>query len=1139
MAAQTTVLPVFLYGVTHPFRMPGDSDRQNWARSQGPILDFASSLDKDNDRQNGLLGLILTDEQFAPVNNGQVFARLVDPGPGLAVRVLKKAFDQQQRVIDHFKTTLLNFYPEDLYEILRGGEFVRFNNLDLRELYQLLFRTLGTLTAKELEANIATGTKPYDPRTQTFSQFTAVHVLMNRRAHDNRQAIPPASQVSAIKAALLAGDPRFQSAVDAYTRDPLTASPLQQTFANFIAAMTLTANTLDALTTSSSMDYASSVFSSIKTYEDGLQEGAILGLANAAVSPRPKNYEDGLRDSVRNGSGRGSGRHDGRGRNDGRGRGRESGRGGRSVRPLHYCYVHGSCGHAGAMCNTMLADPHYYTAPYLAASHPTAMPGGSTKSRSVSQHGRAFNDVAFNAFNNAKVNTRHHRYARLVAPLSFVDINSSALPANPDTGATGHFMSIASRDKLLNVHPTSSGIWVTFPNGTRQQATHTAELDIPQLPRSARIAHLFPTFPSGALLSIGVLCDHGLTATYTSDKVVVSDASGNNVLEGGRSPVTRLWEIDLINDATKSTHSAANVVHNENNARMVAFYHASFGSPALSTFIKAADNGFLTSCPGLTSEVIRKNKPNPIAMSKGHLDQTRMNARSTSVSTPIDAIPLHTTATETTEVIDVSEDLEFSFPPHNSMPTQEVYTRWERMTSRNYMDKTGRFPIRSRSGNEYVLIMYSFDGNYIHAEPTADASEKELVAAYQRGYDFFNKHGFAPKFERLDNEAPKRLRDYMTTMKIQFQLAPPHSHRRNAAERAIRTFKNHFISILCTTDPDFPLNLWDKLLPHAECTLNLLRGSRITPNISAWVQLHGQFNFDATPLAPAGTRVLIHEKPDQRPSWAPHGVDGFYIGPAPSHYRCYTVCVKDTGAVRITDTVAWHPVAYNMPGSSPLEVLSLNIRDLIATLSLLRDSPVPFAHQLLNPLLPSLADVHRSLVGIFSPNQAPSAAPRLPLVDPQIVQSLLIPAAQRTEPAVRATVVSAPAPLVSLPVAVQRVEEQRVADTAPPQRVATPAISVAVQLGGDNVTFTTLWHERRRRHKKPTTQPANPTPTMPTPLVAMPAALPQPSVAIAVPEATPPPPPASPLHQPAPSLATHIGPNIVDSIVAHSGDAKS
>jgi hypothetical protein len=55
----------------------------------------------------------------------------------------------------------------------------------------------------------------------------------------------------------------------------------------------------------------------------------------------------------------------------------------------------------------------------------------------------------------------------------------------------------------------------------------------------------------------------------------------------------------------------------------------------------------------------------------------------------------------------------------------------------------------------------------------------------------------------------------MDEEEIDFQLAPPQVHRWNTAERSIRTFKNHFIAGLCSTKREFPLNLWDKLLPSA------------------------------------------------------------------------------------------------------------------------------------------------------------------------------------------------------------------------------------------------------------------------------------------------------------------------------------
>ena len=77
----------------------------------------------------------------------------------------------------------------------------------------------------------------------------------------------------------------------------------------------------------------------------------------------------------------------------------------------------------------------------------------------------------------------------------------------------------------------------------------------------------------------------------------------------------------------------------------------------------------------------------------------------------------------------------------------------------------------------------------------------------------------------LDNEASADLKKGLKKYGLAYQLVPPHIHRRNAAERAIRTFKNHFLACLATCDPAFPVAEWDRLLFQAELTLNLLRVS--------------------------------------------------------------------------------------------------------------------------------------------------------------------------------------------------------------------------------------------------------------------------------------------------------------------------
>ena len=108
-------------------------------------------------------------------------------------------------------------------------------------------------------------------------------------------------------------------------------------------------------------------------------------------------------------------------------------------------------------------------------------------------------------------------------------------------------------------------------------------------------------------------------------------------------------------------------------------------------------------------------------------------------------------------------------------------------------------------------------------------------------------------------------------------------------------------------DPNFPLNQWDRLLEQGNITLNLLRASRSNPNLSAYAFIHGNFNFQATPLAPTGTKVVAHVKPDARGSWELNGEPGWYVGPALQHYRCVTCYFPKSRSQRVCDTVTFIP----------------------------------------------------------------------------------------------------------------------------------------------------------------------------------------------------------------------------------------
>jgi hypothetical protein len=154
---------------------------------------------------------------------------------------------------------------------------------------------------------------------------------------------------------------------------------------------------------------------------------------------------------------------------------------------------------------------------------------------------------------------------------------------------------------------------------------------------------------------------------------------------------------------------------------------------------------------------------------------------------------------------------------------------------------------------------------------------------------------------RLDNEASQSqlLKSYLHDKNIAFQLVPSYSHRRNATERAIRSFKDHSIAGICSTGKAFPIHLWDRLLPQAVITLNMLRISRINPKLSASTHIDGQYDYNRAPVVPLGTIIIAHETPNRRKTWAPHGQDGWYIFPALEHYRCYTVYISKTRSERV------------------------------------------------------------------------------------------------------------------------------------------------------------------------------------------------------------------------------------------------
>ena len=99
--------------------------------------------------------------------------------------------------------------------------------------------------------------------------------------------------------------------------------------------------------------------------------------------------------------------------------------------------------------------------------------------------------------------------------------------------------------------------------------------------------------------------------------------------------------------------------------------------------------------------------------------------------------------------------------------------------------------------------------------------------------------------------------------------------------------------------------MWDNLLVQTELTINFLRQATLNLRMPAWEYYNGAFDYTATPLGPAGCKIMINTTSNKRKSWDQRGREGFSVGPSLQHYLCIQAIDSKTKALIITDTAKY------------------------------------------------------------------------------------------------------------------------------------------------------------------------------------------------------------------------------------------
>ena len=345
-----------------------------------------------------------------------------------------------------------------------------------------------------------------------------------------------------------------------------------------------------------------------------------------------------------------------------------------------------------------------------------------------------------------------------------------------DSGATSNF--IQSADGFELTGPSSKT--VSTANGQLMRATMTALLPLTQLRAGAREAIVIPELKQ-ALMSVKQLADQGYTTIFHPhlEGVTVHDNDGFKLVIS-KPPLLQGWqEKGGLWTVPFAEEKAFNIYELPSTKEVIRFGHAALGFPTKPTLLEAIRNKNLVTFPGMSAENVNKFFPDSDETQKGHMKQSRQGVRSTKV---IDE--------------DAMLEAETHPKPIPGVKLKDVYLRvFDTTKKAMYTDQPGRFPITSAGGHKYTMVAVELDGNYIDAEPMKSRSAKELTEAYKRIYSRWKATGvICPNWHVLDNEAPAEFLDAIRANGCRVEKTPVDMHRRNIAERAIQTYKGHFIS---------------------------------------------------------------------------------------------------------------------------------------------------------------------------------------------------------------------------------------------------------------------------------------------------------------------------------------------------------
>ena len=139
-----------------------------------------------------------------------------------------------------------------------------------------------------------------------------------------------------------------------------------------------------------------------------------------------------------------------------------------------------------------------------------------------------------------------------------------------------------------------------------------------------------------------------------------------------------------------------------------------------------------------------------------------------------------------------------------------------------------------------------------------------MILARRQALDIMRDQCIVPKHQVPGNGILAGYRKEIRETHMTFQNVPLDDNHRNLADKAIQTWKDHFIGVMSGTAEAFPAHLWCQKISQAEQQVFLFRKSNINTKVSAYSQVYGTHDYNASPFVTIGMETLVHDKLKRR-----------------------------------------------------------------------------------------------------------------------------------------------------------------------------------------------------------------------------------------------------------------------------------